>query len=201
VIGVGIGLVVALGAGSLFLLRRSGQPVAPPAVAGTASPAPVASEPPAALPSPAPSPVAPTSTVPSAAPSATPTARPAPAASATPSPRRPAHTPAAAPSPAPVVEGQLVELGPDVTPPRKTVDRTAPYPAAARRLHLNGSVTVGFVVDEHGTPIEIAVIESAGPVLDGSALESVRGWRYEPARKDGVKVKVRWVEKLTYRLN
>jgi len=54
-----------------------------------------------------------------------------------------------------------------------------------------GSVTVDMMVDEKGRTQDIHVVESAGPVLDRAVVEAVRSWRYEPARKNGVKVKVR----------
>jgi len=195
-----------LGAGALLVLRRGAS-----LSAGNAAPATTTSAPSSNASAPEPTPSAsptlpsPSEAPPTSAPSALPAAAsPSPAeTSAVPSPsaapRRPAR-PGATPTAAPAVEGQLVELGPDVTPPRKTVSRTVPIPEVAKRLRLNGTVAIGFVIDEHGVPTDVAVVESAGSVLDATALESVRGWRYEPARKDGVKVKVRWVEKLTYRL-
>ena len=41
--------------------------------------------------------------------------------------------------------------------------------------------------------------ESAGPILDEAVLKAVRTWRFEPARKDGVRVKVRWQVRQTYK--
>jgi serine/threonine-protein kinase len=184
-IAAGIGIVCLLAAGSLYLIRR-GTPD-PRVPANPPSPSlPVVATPSPALPSPSP-----------AAPAAGLGAPSPVAGTPTPAPARANRRKA---TPAPLVEGQLVELGPGVTPPRKVVDRTAPYPELARRQRLNGTVVVGLVVDEHGEPTDVSVLESAGSVLDAAALESVRGWRYEPAVKDGVKVKVRWLEKLTYRL-
>jgi TonB family protein len=98
-----------------------------------------------------------------------------------------------------VVEGQLVELTEDVTPPVRTRGGPAPYPERARALRLHGTVTIQMIVDETGVPTELAVSESAGPVLDAAVLESVRAWRFEPARKNGVRVKVRFTARQTYR--
>jgi outer membrane biosynthesis protein TonB len=36
-------------------------------------------------------------------------------------------------------------------------------------------------------------------VLDKAVLDAVRGWRFEPATKGGVKVKVRWTARQTYK--
>jgi serine/threonine-protein kinase len=105
----------------------------------------------------------------------------------------------ASPTPAPVVQGQLVELDDDVTPPVRTRGGPAPYPDRARLMHLEGTVAVAMVVDETGVPTELQVVESAGAVLDAAVLESVRSWRFEPATKAGVKVKVRWRARQTYK--
>ena len=45
----------------------------------------------------------------------------------------------------------------------------------------------------------LSVVESAGPVLDKAVLDAVRGWRFKPATKAGVRVKVRWTARQTYR--
>jgi eukaryotic-like serine/threonine-protein kinase len=97
-----------------------------------------------------------------------------------------------APTPTPVVhEGDLVELDSEVTPPKKISGKTAIYPAAAMNKHLEGKVTVELIVDEKGEPIDLRVVESADEVLDKPVVEAIRNWRYEPATKNGVKVKVR----------
>jgi serine/threonine-protein kinase len=107
-----------------------------------------------------------------------------------PSPRRP--------TPAPVVEGQLVEMGPGVTPPVKISGESATYPERARRLDQYGTVAVDLIVDENGLPTKLRVVESAGAILDKVVMDAVRTWRFEPARKNGVPVKLRWQVRHTY---
>jgi TonB family protein len=97
-------------------------------------------------------------------------------------------TPTPAPPPR---EGDLVELGPDVVPPRKVSGTLANYPESARSKKLQGRITIALVVDEKGEPQDLEVVESAGGPLDEAVLKAVAKWRYEPARKDGVKVRVR----------
>ena len=49
---------------------------------------------------------------------------------------------------------------------------------------------VRFVVTERGEVADVAVVESAGEVVDDVVVAAVKGWKYEPATKRGVKVKV-----------
>jgi serine/threonine-protein kinase len=111
--------------------------------------------------------------------------------------RPPAPTPA--PTPSAVAEGTLVEAGPDVTPPRRLSGDSVRFPDAARRLRILGSVRVDFIVDEKGGVGDLRITESAGDVLDDAVLEAVRTWRFEPATLRGVKVKVRWHTRQTFR--
>jgi serine/threonine-protein kinase len=111
----------------------------------------------------------------------------------------PATTPPA-PTPPPVREGELVSLGPDVAPPRKLSGDSPRTPAAARNLKLSGSVLLEFLVDEEGRVLDPKVVESAGGLLDTACLEALRTWRYQPATKEGVRVKVVQRAKFTFQL-
>ena len=68
----------------------------------------------------------------------------------------------------PVVEGELVALDDDVTPPVRIRGGAAAYPAAARRDRR---------------PHRARGRRVRGPVLDKAVLDAVRGWRFEPATK------------------
>jgi protein TonB len=65
-----------------------------------------------------------------------------------------------------------------------------PYPMAARRLGIEGTVVLRVVVAPDGTPKSVVVLESSGhDVLDASALETVRTrWRFVPARRNGIPI-------------
>jgi serine/threonine-protein kinase len=184
--GFWVGLAAAVvTAGVSFVLTRSG-PEAPLPAPSAVSPSPgetaeAPSEPEEAAPTPEPQP------------SATPRVRDA-------EPARPAKPPEPEPTPEPVTEGQLVEMGPDVTPPRRIEGFPPSYPYTARRRRLEGSVTVSMIVTETGEVTELTVTESAGTALDKAVLEAIRDWRFEPARKDGVKVKVPWSIRHTFRV-
>jgi TonB family protein len=87
--------------------------------------------------------------------------------------------------------GDLVDLGAGVTPPRRVSGEPAPYPAAAKKRKIAGTVVVEFTVTESGEPEDIRVVRSGGPLLDSGMTSAVRTWRYAPAERNGVKVRVR----------
>jgi TonB family protein len=102
-------------------------------------------------------------------------------------------------APPPVKEGDLVPLDASVTPPVRIKGEAAPYPRNAEQFRMLGSVTVDFLIDEKGEPQDLHVVESAGEILDHAVVNAIRGWRFSPARKDGVAVKVRWQAKQEFR--
>ncbi|MGH9388411.1 MAG: energy transducer TonB, partial [Vicinamibacteria bacterium] len=105
----------------------------------------------------------------------------------------------AAPEPPRVVEGSLVERGePGVANPKCIRCPAVAYPDAARRARLQGAVELTFLIDENGQVSELQVLESAGAVFDDAVLETVKSWRYEPATKHGVRVKMRWVQRFRF---
>ncbi len=203
VVGIAIPAVIAVA----FVLERGSRPAEVATVArepvATAAPEPTAAPVEPAAPTSAPSPAtaveSPTPTTGGAPakpkPTRAPKPKPTPVVVATPEPTPPPPPP----TPPPVVEGQLVEIGPGVTPPRKVSGPSAEYPERAKRQKLEGTVAISLLVDENGVPQDFKIIESAGPVLDDAVLNAVKKWRFEPATKDGVRVKIRWLVRQTYR--
>ncbi len=95
-------------------------------------------------------------------------------------------------------EGDLVAFDGSVSPPRKISGNPPPYPDEARRVNLLGTVKVEMIVNEKGEPFDLRVVGSAGEILDRAVVNAVRTWRYEPATKGGVKVKVHWSYQHSY---
>lgn len=98
------------------------------------------------------------------------------------------------PEPEAVELGQLVELGPGVTPPR-IVDRPRPrYPPSARRLGKVATVQLRVLVDENGRVIETEQLGgSVGFGFDQEALNAARATTWRPAMKSGVPVRM-WID-------
>ena len=94
-----------------------------------------------------------------------------------------AHTDVAAAAPA-----VTAETTPVVIPPRFDAaylnNPAPPYPAMARRKGEEGKVLLSVMVKTDGSPARIEVRKSSGsPSLDRSALDTVRHWRFVPARQ------------------
>ena len=73
----------------------------------------------------------------------------------------------------------------------KLVDMRPPvYPPRCLRMGIEGRVRVRVLVGENGKVQEVTLDRSSGEsALDESALEAVRSWRFEPARRNGVPVR------------
>lgn len=67
------------------------------------------------------------------------------------------------------------------------------YPESARRRRIEGTALLKMRITAQGYVEDVHVERSAGhPDLDQSAMEAVRHWRFEPARRGGESVAV-WV--------
>jgi TonB family protein len=75
------------------------------------------------------------------------------------------------------------------------------YPGGAPRLKSGDSVSVSvaIIVDENGDVQDAKITESAGKTIDDAVLAAIRKWRYTPATKQGIKVKVKIGFKQTFR--
>jgi protein TonB len=74
--------------------------------------------------------------------------------------------------------------------PAYGVNPEPPYPMAARRMGLQGTVVLRVVVGADGAPVSVTVLQSSGhAILDTSAADTVRAtWRFVPARRNGVPI-------------
>ena len=118
------------------------------------------------------------------------TAQPEP----TPVPTTPPVPPATrAPAPAPqaaVTRGDLVDTAD--TDVEAIFTPKASYPPLARRQRVGGIVILRALIDENGTVQEVQVLRGVKPDLglDAAATSAVRQWRFRPATKGGVPVKL-----------
>lgn len=76
------------------------------------------------------------------------------------------------------------------------------YPAAAQRRELQGDVLLEVHVAENGQATQVVLKYGSGhAILDNAALETVRAWRFRPARLGGRPVAGIALVPVKYRLN
>jgi len=128
-------------------------------------------------------------------PTEVPTETPPPAV-ATPTRVLPTATPAP-PTPTPttaVREGDLVTFGPGVTRPVLLSQVTPEYPKMAQRMGVDGEVQVEVLVGPDGAVEDVRVVSVSrtGVGFERATTDAVRQWRYKPATKNNVNVRM-WV--------
>jgi protein TonB len=110
-----------------------------------------------------------------------------------PAPPIPESAPAVAAAPA----APSVAPAPPIIPPSFNADYLhnppPPYPPQSRRLGEQGRVMLRVLVTPDGQAEQVALHSSSGsPRLDASALETVRRWKFVPARQ-GDRAIAAWV--------
>ncbi len=115
---------------------------------------------------------------------------------------RPVPTPPAPPTPEPVDTARVYDnvAGSVDTIAKKTSGSSPSYPSRAGRLKSGErvSVVVRVLVTETGEVQDVSVVESGGKAVDDVVAAAVRTWRFEPATKRGVRVKVQTLFKQTF---
>ena len=90
--------------------------------------------------------------------------------------------------------------GPDVTLPRPTKERRPQYPSNAMRERVQGWVEMEVVVKDDGKVGAVRMIKTLHPELDEAAIEAVRQWEFEPAKRAGKAIPVMVNIEMTFRL-
>ena len=88
--------------------------------------------------------------------------------------------------------GDLVPLGQAATPPQVLKMTDPVYPPLALQREIQGTVTVNALVSENGDVLQVAILNSQvkGYGLEKATEAAVRKWKFKPATKDGVNVRV-----------
>lgn len=101
---------------------------------------------------------------------------------------------------APIVTEPTIQAEPQPPQPVATQPRTVnqaavayadvrppDYPASARTRGQEGEALVRILVGTDGRAAQVRIERSSGhSILDRAALQAVRGWRFHPARIDGI---------------
>ena len=94
--------------------------------------------------------------------------------------------------PPPAAGGQIQQL--------KLVSSPLPvYPSLARAQSMQGDVVIDVLVDATGTVTTMKVI--SGPaLLQQTAMDAIRTWKYEPARLNGAQIAMHAEVRISFRL-
>jgi TonB family protein len=87
-----------------------------------------------------------------------------------------------------------------VTAPKAVNTPDPTYSPEAEKARLEGTVVLWVIVGADGCAHNIRVQRSLGKGLDERAIEAVRRWRFEPARRNGVPVEVQVNIEVNFRL-
>ncbi len=98
------------------------------------------------------------------------------------------------------IGGGVYRVGGGVSAPRTTYAPDPEYSEEARKAKYQGTVVLWVIVGADGRPHDIRIQRSVGMGLDEKAVEAVRTWRFEPARKDGQPVAVQVNIEVNFRL-
>lgn len=99
----------------------------------------------------------------------------------------------------PKISGTQLAVNVGVTPPMVMHFVTPKFTKEARKNHISGIVTVDLVVDEEGHPTAAHVVHGLGAGLDEEAINAIKQYRFLPAKKDGLPVKVELTVSVNFR--
>jgi TonB family protein len=91
-------------------------------------------------------------------------------------------------------------VGGGVSAPKPLYTPDPEYSEEARKAKYQGVVVLWLVIGPDGRPREIKIARPLGMGLDQKAVEAVRTWRFDPARKDGQPVAVQMNVEVSFRL-
>jgi TonB family protein len=94
----------------------------------------------------------------------------------------------------------IFRVGGGVTAPREIYAPDPEYSEQARKAKYQGTVLLWVVIGADGRIHDVHVQRSVGMGLDEKAVDAVRNWRFEPARKDGRAVAVQINIEVNFRL-
>jgi protein TonB len=98
------------------------------------------------------------------------------------------------------IGGGAYRVGGGVSAPRVLYDPEPEYSEEARKAKYQGTVVLWVIVGPDGRVRDIRVARGLGLGLDEKAIEAVRQWKFEPARKDNQPVPVQVSIEVNFRL-
>ncbi len=98
------------------------------------------------------------------------------------------------------IGGGAYRVGGGVSAPRALYQPDPEYSEEARKAKYQGTVMLWVVIGPDGRVHDMKVVRPLGLGLDEKAIEAVKQWKFEPARKDGQPVAVQVNIEVNFRL-
>jgi protein TonB len=98
------------------------------------------------------------------------------------------------------IGGGVYRVGGGVSAPRAIFAPDPEYSEEARKAKYQGTVVLYMIVGPDGRARDIRVVRSVGMGLDEKAIDAVRTWKFDPARRDGQAVAVQINVEVSFRL-
>lgn len=87
-----------------------------------------------------------------------------------------------------------------ITPPHAISSPDPEYSEAARQMKFHGATVISLIVNADGSVRDAQIVVPLGAGLDDKAVEAVRHWKFEPAKKDSQAVAVAISVEVDFRL-
>jgi TonB family protein len=98
------------------------------------------------------------------------------------------------------IGGGVFRVGGGVSAPKTIYEPEPEYSEEARKAKYQGVVVLWVIIGPDGRPRDMRVQRSLGMGLDEKAMEAVKQWKFEPAKKDGQPVAVQVNIEVNFRL-
>jgi periplasmic protein TonB len=98
------------------------------------------------------------------------------------------------------IGGGVFKVGGGISAPQAISTPDPEYTEAARNAKTQGTCILWLIVDDQGRPRDIRVVRGLGFGLDAKAVEAVKQWKFEPAKKDGHPVNVQISVEVAFKL-
>jgi len=87
--------------------------------------------------------------------------------------------------------GKVYTVGDGVTAPIPKYEPEPPYTKDAKAAKLQGTGVYSAVIDDSGNVADVEVVRPLDKGLDENVMQTLRSWKFKPARKEGKPVPVR----------
>lgn len=88
------------------------------------------------------------------------------------------------------IGGGVYKVGGGISAPEAVSTPDPEYTQEARDAKTQGTCVLWLIVDAQGHPRDIRLVRGLGHGLDARAIEAVKQWQFQPAKKDGQPVSV-----------